>query len=138
MPFGDAIRSVLLQNYANFEGRARRSEFWFWVLFSFIVGVVLGIIRLAVPALGLALEGIWFLATIVPYVAVSVRRFHDTGKSGWFFLLYFPGIILLLIPAIVAVVFWAQDSQGDNKYGPSPKYAGGSAPIADAPYPPQP
>jgi uncharacterized membrane protein YhaH (DUF805 family) len=138
MGFGDAINSVLRQNYANFSGRARRSEFWYWALFTVIVGIVLGIIRAISAPLGLALEAIWGLATIVPFVAVAVRRFHDTGKSGWFFLLYIPGIVVLFIPAIVAIVFWCQDSDGDNKYGPNLKgLGGGGYGGPDASYPPQ-
>jgi uncharacterized membrane protein YhaH (DUF805 family) len=112
----DIMTSVktVLSKYADFNGRARRSEFWWWVLATEILNIVF---RLSVPALGLLLA----LAIIVPNIAVGCRRLHDTGKPGWWQLIAFT--IIGIIPLIV---FFAQDSTpGDNKYGPNPKGVGG-------------
>jgi uncharacterized membrane protein YhaH (DUF805 family) len=113
----------VLKKYAVFSGRARRKEYWFFCLFSvliaFVLGIVDGIIAGSGSEGGLGLFGvIYSLAVFVPSVAVSVRRLHDTGKSGWFLLL---GLIPL-IGAIVLLVFMVFDSEeGGNKYGSNPK-----------------
>lgn len=111
------------KNYVNFQGRARRKAFWMFVFFNIIVMIVLGIVE---GLLGLrgdgygVLSGLYSLAVILPGVAVSVRRLHDTGRSGWWILL---GLIPL-VGTIVLIVFYAQDSQaGSNQYGPNPKGA---------------
>ena len=109
MTFGDAIK-VCFSKYADFNGRARRSEYWYWVLFSFLVGVVIGL----VPVLG----QIVCLAFLLPGIAVSVRRLHDIGKSGLWYLL----CLIPLVGAIVLIVLFCQDSQpGENKWGANPK-----------------
>jgi uncharacterized membrane protein YhaH (DUF805 family) len=156
-----------LKRYADFQGRSRRMEFWMWVLFTLIVGLVLGIVdgivglRLggaptATPGMpaGLALFSsmgilglIWSLATLVPNLAVAVRRLHDTNRSGFWLLLpiapYAIGLVLMavavasqnfgligiagiltligLICAIVLLVFYClPGTPGPNKYGPDP------------------
>ncbi|HEV2886421.1 MAG TPA: DUF805 domain-containing protein [Jatrophihabitans sp.] len=126
MSFADAVRSVL-SKYVVFSGRARRSEFWWYALFAAIVYIVAGIID---AAIGNQLVGyLVALALLLPSLAVTVRRLHDTGRSGWWILI---GIIPL-IGAIVLLVFEVQDSQpGTNNYGPSPKELG-----ADPAYPGQ-
>lgn len=118
MTFGDAISSVLTKNYANFSGRARRSEYWYFYLFSFLVNIVTNIIDRAVgtPIIG----GLVALALIVPELAVGVRRLHDIGRSGWWLL-----IVFTIVGIVVLIVWFCQDSQPDNKYGPSPKSATG-------------
>jgi uncharacterized membrane protein YhaH (DUF805 family) len=119
MGFADAIRSVF-SKYVVFSGRARRSEFWWFALFSFILYVIAGIIDAAIGSSVLGV--IVALALLLPSLAVTVRRLHDTGRSGWWILI---GLIPL-IGAIVLLVFECQDSQpGTNAYGPSPKEAGG-------------
>lgn len=121
---GQAIRSVLNQ-YATFKGRARRSEYWWWSLAygiayvaAFTLDVCLGLGNES--GMGV-LSGILFLAVFIPGIAVLVRRLHDVGHSGWW-------ILISLIPffgGIVILIFCIQDSQpGDNEYGPSPKYGG--------------
>lgn len=80
MNFGEAIKSVF-SKYATFSGRARRSEYWYFWLFCLLVNIGLGII----PFLGF-LSFLWFLAIFIPTIAVTVRRFHDIGKSGWYYL----------------------------------------------------
>jgi uncharacterized membrane protein YhaH (DUF805 family) len=114
MNFTDAVKSVLTLNYANFNGRASRSEYWWYVLFAFIASFVLQTIDGWV--LGFALLGtIFSLATIIPGIAVGVRRLHDIGKSGWWLL------IALTVIGIVLLIYWhVQPSEGDNEYGPTP------------------
>ena len=117
----DAVRIVLGQ-YANFNGRARRSEFWWFYLASFLASIVAAIIDGIIGAP--IFQVIVFLGLIVPQLAVGARRLHDTGKSGWWQLLLF----VPLVGFIVLIVFWAQDGHSaPNQHGPSPKYqaAGG-------------
>ena len=88
MSFGEAIKSVFTK-YATFSGRARRSEFWYFMLFNFLVSFVLSLI----PYLSI-LSSLWALAVLIPTLAVTVRRFHDIGKSGWKYLYFLiPGLI---------------------------------------------
>lgn len=97
MSFGEAIKSVF-SKYATFSGRARRSEFWYFFLFNMIVSIGLTILGRKVPILGF-LGSLWSLAILIPYLAVTVRRFHDIGKSGWTYL-YF------LIPSLLFIGYW--------------------------------
>lgn len=114
MTMQEAIRSVLSQ-YANFNGRARRSEYWFWTLSVFLVSLVAAVIDQIIG--GMILQIIVALATLVPSLAVGARRLHDTGKSGWLQLI----ALIPLIGVIVLIVFFATDSKPDNQYGPNPK-----------------
>ncbi len=111
-----------MQNYVTFSGRARRSEYWFFLLFYFIFVIVLGIIE---SVLGLAnpdtgggpISGIFVLAHLLPGIAVAVRRLHDSGRTGWW-------ILINLIPLIGGIIFLffmvVGSDDGDNEYGPSP------------------
>lgn len=106
--------------YADFQGRARRSEYWYFALGNFLVGIVLGILDAALfgshgstGPLGL----IYCLAALVPSLAVSVRRLHDTDKSGWFLLL---GLIPLIGPIILLVFFATMGTSGSNRFGSDP------------------
>jgi uncharacterized membrane protein YhaH (DUF805 family) len=125
MSFTAAVRSVFSQ-YAQFGGRARRSEYWWFVLFSILVGIVASILD---SVLGTDFEGsatssgiislIVNLALLLPSLAVGARRLHDTDRSGWWLLI----ALIPLIGAIVLIVFFVKDStQGPNRFGPSPKY----------------
>jgi uncharacterized membrane protein YhaH (DUF805 family) len=116
MQFQDAVRVVLQQKYATFDGRARRSEFWWFALFSFAVGVAASLLDSALGS-GRLINGLVSLALLVPSLAVGARRLHDTGRSGWWQLI---GIIPV-IGWIVLIVWFVQDSQQDNQYGPNPK-----------------
>jgi uncharacterized membrane protein YhaH (DUF805 family) len=114
---------ALTKKYATFEGRARRSEYWYFVLFYVLAAVALSIIDVVVgtyneeSGLGL-LSGLFMLATIVPSIAITARRLHDTDRSGWWQLLYF----IPLLGAVVMLVFMVLDSQpGANRFGPNPK-----------------
>mgnify|MGYP003460229328 CR=1 FL=1 len=115
----------VLKKYAVFGGRARRSEYWYFVLFNLIISIVLAIVDGMLGSfstergVGL-LEGIYSLAVLIPGIAVSVRRLHDTNRSGWWLLIVF----VPLIGVIVLFVYMVQDSQpGENQYGPNPKLA---------------
>lgn len=112
-----------VKNYAKFEGRARRKEYWMFALFMFLFLLVLSLIDLAFgvyseeAGMGL-LSGIFTLATAIPSLAVSARRLHDIGKSAWFLLLS----LIPLIGSIILLVWTLKDSEpGDNKWGPNPK-----------------
>ena len=108
---------VVRDNYANFSGRARRSEYWYFVLFNILILIGLSIIDGVLHTRGI-LGLIYNVAVFIPSIAVGARRLHDTGRSGWWQLI---GLIPL-IGAIVLLVFLVQDSSFDrNEYGPSPK-----------------
>ncbi|APZ44412.1 DUF805 domain-containing protein [Acidihalobacter ferrooxydans] len=115
----------VLRKYAVFSGRARRKEYWFFILFnliaSFIFGVIDGIVGVAMHNDNFSLFGtLYALAVLIPAIAVGVRRLHDTGRTGWWILI---GLIPL-IGWIVLLIFMVQDSQpGANVYGSSPKEA---------------
>lgn len=111
----------VLKKYADFSGRARRTEFWMFVLFNFIISVVLSVIDHVVGldknGVGI-LRPIYALAVLVPSIAVAVRRLHDTNRSGWW-------ILVGLVPCIgwiFLLIYYVQDSDPQpNQYGPNPK-----------------
>ncbi len=112
----------VLRQYADFKGRARRREYWTFILINVLIMTVLGVVdgiisyllELPLPIL----SSLYLLATIVPSLAVLVRRFHDSGKSGWWFLVSaIPGI-----GGLILLVFLLMDSEPQqNKWGYSPK-----------------
>lgn len=116
--FGDAVK-LFFQNYANFQGRASRSMYWWVQLFVFIVGCACGIIGGIAGSenLGNILSGLFSLAIIVPSLAIAVRRMHDIGKGGgWIFISLVP-----LIGTIWFIVLCCKDSEPfDNRFGPVP------------------
>lgn len=123
MGFSEAIR-VVFSKYVTFDGRARRSEYWYWALFTVLVSIVTSILDAVVGTSydtgGGLINTIVGLALLLPGLAVAIRRLHDTGRVGWWVLI---GIIPV-IGWIVLIVFFVFDSKpGENKYGPSPKYA---------------
>jgi len=106
-----------LKNYAVFSGRARRTEYWCFVLFSLIVTVVLSALE-AVVGLSGVLSTIYSFGVLIPSLAVGIRRLHDTGRCGWWMLL----CLIPIVGGIVLTGFLASDSErGDNDYGPNPK-----------------
>lgn len=108
---------AVLKNYAGFSGRARRQEYWMFVLFNAIISIVLMTLEGLLGLYGV-LGGLYSLAVFIPSIAVSIRRLHDTGRSGWWMLIGF----VPLLGAIVLLIFFIQDSmQGSNQYGLSPK-----------------
>jgi uncharacterized membrane protein YhaH (DUF805 family) len=107
----------VLKKYAVFSGRARRREYWIFCLFNFIIALVLGFVEGLIGSPGIV-GGLYSLAVFVPGLAVSVRRLHDTNRSGWWLLIAFVPII----GAIVLLIFMFQDSQpGNNQFGANPK-----------------
>ncbi|WP_227396005.1 DUF805 domain-containing protein [Jeotgalibacillus aurantiacus] len=114
----------VLKNYVTFSGRARRKEFWMFNLINFLIVLALSVVELVleIPAF---LSGIYSLAIILPSLAVTVRRLHDIGKSGWWILIS----LVPLVGAIILLVFECLDSVPDNQYGPNPK-SGAASDIA--------
>ncbi len=107
----------VLRKYAVFDGRARRKEYWMFALFNFIIAFVLGFIEGLVGGPGV-IGLVYSLAVFIPALAVTVRRLHDTNRSGWWVLIAF----VPLIGAIVLLVFMVLDSQpGENRFGANPK-----------------
>ena len=102
---------ICFNKFANFEGRARKSEFWWFQLFCVIVQIVGAIID---ALLGYAELFVWigYIIVLLPSVAVGARRLHDTGRSGWWQLLY-----LTFIGIIILIVWWVADGDKKNKYG---------------------
>ncbi|HEX6264434.1 MAG TPA: DUF805 domain-containing protein [Actinomycetota bacterium] len=131
MGFGDAIRTCL-SKYADFHGRAGRPEFWWFFLATWLIGTVIYLLAGAADSAFLWLiGGVISLALLLPYLAVLVRRLHDTGRSGWW---YFISLIPL-VGFIILVVFLATEGQpGQNEYGPPP----GGAAMGEATPPPPP
>jgi uncharacterized membrane protein YhaH (DUF805 family) len=170
MGFGEAIRSVF-SKYATFSGRARRSEYWYWQLFVFLVPMAFLVVEFVVVMatfdpeepfasdLILPLQGLswlWSAGTLLPGLAVFVRRFHDVGKSAWTVLWPLPGAVLALVGVVVMatgnltgiilvavgflvmiggsiyqfVLLVSPSNLGSNRYGPQP-----GAPIETPPLP---
>ncbi len=111
MNFWQAIQSGF-SNYVTFSGRAARSEYWYWFLFASLGGMAAGIIDAATG--GTVTEGIFSLATILPSIAIAVRRMHDIDRSGWWLLLVF----IPLIGVIVVIVWFCSiGTRGQNRFG---------------------
>jgi uncharacterized membrane protein YhaH (DUF805 family) len=114
-----------LKKYAVFSGRARRKEYWYFVLFNIIVAIVLSLIDLLLGTFSSAsniglLSGIYGLAVIIPTLAVTVRRLHDIDRTGWWILIN----LIPLIGTIVLLVFEVTPgTPGSNRFGPDPKRA---------------
>lgn len=132
MGFGEAVKHVY-SNYVNFRDRAPRSEYWWFALFNIIVSIIVGLVEMK---LGLAsgimamgdgsmsasfaggpLSIIWALANILPGIGVSVRRLHDTDRSGWWLLI---GLIPLIGAIVLLVFMCSRGTAGPNRFGPDP------------------
>ncbi len=108
----------VFRKFADFKGRSRRSEYWYFTLFSTIISLAtMGIdIMTETPFL----NSIYSLVALVPSLAVAARRLHDTGRSAWWYLIIFTGIGIFVV-----LYFFCQDSvPGENKWGPNPKDIG--------------
>ena len=115
MGFVDAVQNCL-NNYTNGNGRAMRSEFWYWLLFNLLLQLVANIlVRLTGwDIFSLAAS----LAVLCPTVAVGVRRLHDIGLSGWYYLIFF----IPVVGFIMMIVWGVREGQpGPNQYGPDPR-----------------
>jgi len=114
---------TVVKNYAGFSGRARRKEYWMFLLFNmifaFVAAIIDNVVGTASPELGYGVfYGLYTLAMIIPGIAVIVRRLHDVGKSGWMYfivLIPFVGVIWLL------VLLLTDSDAGENQYGQNPK-----------------
>lgn len=116
MTFQEAVTNVF-QNYANFSGRARRSEYWYFCLFNVLVSTVLSTLATWI-GLFKYVGTIYELAVLVPGLAVAWRRMHDVGKSGGYNFM----VLIPLVGWIFVLIKLVQDSDpGDNAYGPNPK-----------------
>ena len=112
----------VVKNYVGFSGRAHRTEFWMFVLINLLIMIGLCVVDSvtgtfnAATGYGLT-SGLYSLAVLLPSLAVSIRRLHDTGRSGWWLLI----ILIPLLGAIAMLVFYCLDSDADNQFGPNPK-----------------
>lgn len=124
LSFGEAVRSAL-NKYATFSGRARRSEYWWFIVFNWIVlAAAIFLDNMFGLTFGYLPYGLLYvlagLALVIPGLAIMVRRLHDINKSGWLILLS----LIPIVGAIVLIVWFCTDSdRGTNQYGVSPKYA---------------
>ena len=114
----------VLRQYVDFKGRARRAEYWNFVLFNVLISIALTLIDIFIigidPFAGESgiLSNLYSLAVFLPSLGVLVRRLHDVGKSGWFFLI----VLIPLIGAIwLLILLFIDGEQGENKWGPNPK-----------------
>lgn len=148
MPFVESVKQTLTQNYCNFKGRARRSEFWYYFLFTLIIETLMSIIA-ETGVIGAIISLAVGLALMLPSLGVGFRRLHDINKSGWYLgalyilsVVYFGIIVmclstksnlfgvltivltvLVVIYGIILIVWYCKDSDPlPNQYGPSPKY----------------
>lgn len=122
MGFRDAIRVCLTKKYATFSGRASRSEYWWFYLFALITNIVISLIASnssAVSVIALVVT----LGLLLPIFAVGVRRLHDVGRSGWWFLL---GLVPILGGLVLLVWSVSPGTTGNNSYGPDPLSSGAS------------
>jgi len=120
--------TLAYKKYAEFTGRSTRSEYWYFYLTYFIIGIALGLLTFIPGARSFSiLSFIFSLATLIPHLAIMTRRMHDIGKSGW-------NILWLLLPIVgwiyFIVLLCTKSQPGDNAYGPNPW---GQSPVAAMP-----
>ncbi len=119
MSFQEAVQSALTRNYANFNGRASRPEYWYFILAFILASVAASLIDNYVIGYSI-LETFVSIGTIIPSLSVGARRLHDIDRSGWWQLI---GIVPL-IGVIVLIVWWVSaGSPGANRFGPPPQGA---------------
>jgi uncharacterized membrane protein YhaH (DUF805 family) len=141
MNFAQAIRACL-SNYATFSGRARRAEYWWFALFGILMQIAAAVLDGGVtrtplmPGAGMMwsgsgpIQGLVSLALLLPNLAVTVRRLHDTGRSGWWLLI----ALVPMVGLIVLLVFMVlPGNAGANDYGPDPLQGGAAPPAPTGP-----
>lgn len=121
-------KKVVFENYANFKGRARRSEYWYFALANGLISILLIVLGAIIGGvfgdaltggiIGYVLFALYAFATLLPGLGVVVRRLHDVGKSGWF---YFIALIPFVGGIWLLVLFCTEGDQGPNQYGSDPK-----------------
>jgi len=107
----EMYKKVVLENYANFEGRARRKEYWMFFLVNIIISFVIGFVSGLISPKLVLVANIYSLAVLIPGIAVAIRRMHDIGKSGWY----------ILIPLYNIFLLATEGDKGSNVYGSDPK-----------------
>ena len=107
----------VLKQYAVFDGRARRKEYWMFVLFNIVIAAALAIVGRVIGLDGV-LRALYTLGVLIPSLAVSVRRLHDTGRSGWWLLV----VLVPLVGWLIVLYFMVQPGEtAENRYGPDLK-----------------
>jgi uncharacterized membrane protein YhaH (DUF805 family) len=131
MSFTEAVKTCF-QKYAVFSGRARPSEYWWWVLFNILLVVVLVLVFSGggTETGAEALIGLAWLALLLPSLAVTVRRLHDTGRSGWW---WFISLVPLVGPIVLIVFLATAGDPGPNRYGPAPTAIGSAQHLDSQP-----
>lgn len=115
--FDGAIRSAIQEHYCDFNGRASRSDYWWFVLFTLILSCIFSFIGWFSPKASMIINVIVSLALFLPSLGLGVRRLHDINRSGWWLLLG----LLPVIGTIILIVWFCKESQmTDNQYGPVP------------------
>lgn len=127
--FSHYFLDTVKNRFADFKGRSTRSEYWYFVLFALLISIVLRVIDTFMinPMMGMTPEEatkggilitVFALAMLLPQIGVGVRRLHDVGMSGWWYLI----ALVPIIGALILIFFFVKDSQpGENMYGPNPK-----------------
>ena len=115
--FEQAVRSAIQQHYCDFNGRASRSEYWWFALFTLILSVIIQAFGVISSDVSLYLSAIVNLALFLPGLSLDVRRLHDINKSGWYILL----VLIPIVGLIILLVWFCKESEMQpNQYGPVP------------------
>jgi uncharacterized membrane protein YhaH (DUF805 family) len=107
----DYFKECYTVNYTNFDGRARRTEYWGFQLMFLVIYLGIALVLSLISEKLAAMAGLFALASFIPSIAVAIRRMHDVGKSGWF----------MLIPIYNLILYFTEGDHGPNEYGPDPK-----------------
>ncbi|RDK84326.1 DUF805 domain-containing protein [Marinirhabdus gelatinilytica] len=130
----DWWKKAAFDNFANFDGRARRSEYWYFTLFNVLVTIAFVFVAVILVGVSGAPEeppaifymlmlpfGLFYLILLIPSIAVSVRRLHDTDRSGWWYLLNVIPIVNYVGSIVLLVFYCTEGTRGANQYGKDPK-----------------
>ncbi len=140
MEFGDAVKICLTRKYCSFKGRASRSEFWWFCLFTLILNMIVALVGLLLPALGSIVSAVQALWLLLPTVGVTTRRLHDRNLSGWWQVLPLAAVLPAIAGAVLGadgllvlagsaaalaslgllVVYVLKGTTGPNRFGPDP------------------
>ncbi len=140
MEFGDAVKICLTRKYCSFKGRASRSEFWWFCLFTLILNLIVALVGLLLPALGSIVSAVQALWLLLPTVGVTTRRLHDRNLSGWWQVLPLAAVLPAIAGAVLGadgllvlagsaaalaslgllVVYVLKGTTGPNRFGPDP------------------